>query len=193
MTNSTTVDPSMRGSIDPMVDRLQTLRTGLELARASQLTMLRFQLALHNANRRTALQALDDLLDVDAEMEGVAARLSGPVHHPDELALSGFIGMQKAAIAAEKHALTGGTGPMEPRPLAMAAPDEWAAGGDSNPQGAAYGYAEAEEAGAGRHWLRGALIAILILAVAAGAAALLWPAGVQAGWQRIMALVSGAG
>jgi len=71
------------GSIDPKgVDGAQALRTGLDLARASQLTMLRLLLALHKSNRRTAMQALDNLLDIDAEMEGLAATLNRAPAHP---------------------------------------------------------------------------------------------------------------
>lgn len=91
-----------------MVDEMQTLRTGLELARASQLTMVRLQLALHKSNRRTAMQALDNLLEIDAEMEGLAATLNeAPAYGADDAPLFSFIGFQKEAIAAEKHALTG--------------------------------------------------------------------------------------
>lgn len=102
-----------------MVDDLQALRAGLELARASQLTMLRLQLALHESNPRTAMQSVDILLDIDAEMEGIAATLvSVPANTTDAAALSGFIEHQKAAIAAEKHALMGGNGRNNIRPIA---------------------------------------------------------------------------
>src|SRR3546814_3084452 len=67
--NSIPAASSTNGSIDPnVVDGMQALRTGLGLMRASQLTMVRFQLALYKSNRRTAMQALDNLLDIDAEI-----------------------------------------------------------------------------------------------------------------------------
>src|SRR3546814_10300658 len=76
--NSIPAASSTNGSIDPnVVDGMQALRTGLGLMRASQLTMVRFQLALYKSNRRTAMQALDNLLDLDAELEGLAATLTG--------------------------------------------------------------------------------------------------------------------
>lgn len=115
-------------------DGIQALHTGLELARASQLTMLRLQLALHRSNRRTAMQALDHLLDIDAEMEGLAATLGGPAHLTKDAALSGFIGFQKAAIAAEKHALTGGDWRNDAGSIAISASSAWADSAESPAQ-----------------------------------------------------------
>src|SRR3546814_885984 len=70
--NSIPAASSTNRSIDPnVVDGMQALRTGLGLMRASQLTMVRFQLALYKSNRRTAMQALDTFLELDAEMEGL--------------------------------------------------------------------------------------------------------------------------
>lgn len=112
VTSSAAAASSISGAPRPnAIDGVQTLRTELELARASQLTLLRLQLALHKSNHRVAMQALDDLLDIDAEMEGLAATLGGVAAHPTsegDATLAGFIGLQKAAITAEKHALTGG-------------------------------------------------------------------------------------
>src|SRR3546814_14892399 len=84
--------------------------------------MVRFQLALYKSNRRTAMQALDNLLDIDAELEGLAATLTGiPAHLADEAALPDFIGLQRTAIAAEKHALTGGDWRGDTKAIAIAA------------------------------------------------------------------------
>lgn len=121
-----------------MVDGVQTLRSELDLTRASQLTLLRLQLALHKSNRRAAMQALDDLLDIDAEMEGLAATLSGVAAHPAgdtalagiDAALSRFIELQKAAIAVEKHALAGGDLRSDARSIAISVPSDGADGAD---------------------------------------------------------------
>src|SRR3546814_18497200 len=57
--NSIPAASSTNGSIAPnVVDGMQALRTGLGLMRASQLTMVRFQLAIYHSKRRTELQAL---------------------------------------------------------------------------------------------------------------------------------------
>src|SRR3546814_3012868 len=121
--NSIPAASSTNGSIDPnLVDGMQSLRTGLGLLRASQFIMVRFQLALYKTNRRTAMQALDNLLDIDAELEGLAATLTGiPAHLADEAALPDFIGLQRTAIAAEKHALTGGDWRGDTKAIAIAA------------------------------------------------------------------------
>ena len=104
------------------------LRAGLDLARASQLTMVRLQLALHKSNRRSAMQALDTLLDIEAEMAELTAILDDdPAHAAGDAALSGFIGLQKAAIAVEKHVLAGGDWPGDTRPAAIPAPHDPAA------------------------------------------------------------------
>jgi hypothetical protein len=109
---------SANRSTDPKtIDELAALRAGFDLARASQLTMVRLQLALHKSNRRSAMQALDTLLDIEAEMAELAAILDAtPAHSGDDTALSGFIGCQKAAIAVEKHVLAGGDWPSDARP-----------------------------------------------------------------------------
>jgi hypothetical protein len=165
-------------SINSRVDRMRTLRTGLELTRASQLTMLRLQLALRDSNRRTAMQALDTLLDIDAEMEGLAATLEGaPAHMADDAALSGFIGLQKAAIAAEKHSLTGGDGRYDATSIAASAPGNWADGVDL-PAQPLFSDDETEggdRAGGGR-WVYVVAAAIVIAAVGYGVIGYLWPA-----------------
>lgn len=112
-------------------DDLETLRTGMELARASQLTMLRLQLALHGSNRRIAMQAVDNLLDIDAELEGLAATLcTHPAHAASDAALAGYIGIQRAAIATEKHALTGSDPQRDSASVPMNTSGDWGNGVD---------------------------------------------------------------
>jgi hypothetical protein len=156
---------SISGPIRPKTaDGLQTLRSGLELARASQLTMLRLQLALHRSNRRTAMQALDTLLDIDAEMEDLAATLGNvPARLANDADLSGFIGLQRAAIAAEKHALTGGDWRNEAGSVLSAEPlfpeDE----------------AESDDRAHGKRWPNVLAATIITVIVACGVMAYLWP------------------
>lgn len=222
MNNPTTAPSATSRSIDPLVvDGAQALRTGLELARASQLTMLRLQLALHKSNRRTAMQALDNLLDIDAEMEGLAATLTGtPTRMVDDAALSGFIGLQKAAIAVEKHALTGGDGRSDApsiESIAVAAPDD-RAGADvpaqpllseneveiGTPAGADLPAqsvlpdddVESDARTGSRRWLYILAAAIVIVSIGCGLAAYLWPAlpvTLQSIPARILPFTSGAG
>lgn len=165
-----------------MVDDIQALHTGLELARASQLTMLRLQLALHESNPRTAMRAVDMLLDIDAEMEGIAATLASlPAQSGEAAALAGFIGNQKAAIASEKHVLVGGTGRNDIRSVANYTPhgatdeetiahasftdDEWE--GDHSP--------------GVRPWLPVIAAILVILLMGFGLTVYLWPATFDVG------------
>lgn len=124
--NTPAAGSSISRSTDPKtIDELGALRAGFDLARASQLTMVRLQLALHKSNRRSAMQALDTLLDIEEEMAELAAILDdAPAHPADHAALSGFIGRQKAAIAVEKHVLAGGDWPGDAPPAAIPAPDD---------------------------------------------------------------------
>ena len=126
-------------STDPKtIDELAALRAGFDLARASQLTMVRLQLALHKSNRRSAMQALDTLLDIEAEMAELAAIMdAAPAHPGGDAALSGFIGCQKAAIAVEKHVLAGGDWPSDAQPDAISEPDDPAASEPDDPAVAA--------------------------------------------------------
>lgn len=119
-----TAASSASRSTDPKtIDELAALRAGFDLARASQLTMVRLQLALHKSNRRSAMQALDTLLDIEAEMAELSAVLdAAPAHPGGDTALSGFIGCQKAAIAVEKHVLAGGDWPSDAGPGAVSEP-----------------------------------------------------------------------
>ena len=101
------------------------------------MTMVRLQLALHKSNRRSAMQALDTLLDIEAEMAELAAILDdAPTHAAGDAALSGFIGLQKAAIAVEKHALAGGDWPGDARPTAIPGLDDPAISEPAHPAAA---------------------------------------------------------
>ncbi|WP_287461420.1 hypothetical protein [Sphingomonas sp.] len=97
-------------------ERAQQLHIGLQLARASQVTLLRLQLALHGADRRGAMAALASLLDLDAEMESLAAATLGSEGYEtaQDQAVAEHIAREKAAIAAEKHLLTGHVGRADP-------------------------------------------------------------------------------
>jgi hypothetical protein len=190
-------------STDPKtIDELAALRAGFDLARASQLTMVRLQLALHKSNRRSAMQALDTLLDIEAEMAELAAILdAAPAHPGSDAALSGFIGCQKAAIAVEKHVLAGGDWPSDARTDAICdldhpAPDDPAVSVHDEPAVAVAmpvdrpvvidlptlypaaddaGEAEVDDRPGGARWVA-VLAAAIALIVIAGLIAWQWPA-----------------
>jgi hypothetical protein len=100
-----------QGKNPPVQDRGITpdlLAIGLQLVRASSLTMTRLQLALQSGDRRRAMMAMDGLMDIDAEIEGFVSDLApAPGEDAHWQALAGYLENQKAAIAVEKHALTG--------------------------------------------------------------------------------------
>lgn len=82
---------------------------GLQLLRASTMATTRLQLALIRGDRRQAMDAMDWLLDIDAEMECLVSDPSfSPADDPDWQAITIHLADQKAAIAWEKHALAGG-------------------------------------------------------------------------------------
>ena len=79
------------------------LAMGLQLLRASSMTSIRLQLALARRDRRVAMSALDTLAAVDAEIEGLVDRLSGPATSTPELAaLAAWLAQEKEAVTADK-------------------------------------------------------------------------------------------
>jgi hypothetical protein len=169
---------SISGSSDrKVVDGAQALRTGLELARASQLTMLRLQLALHKANRCAAMQALDHLLDIDAEMEGIAVTLIGVAPHlAEDAALSSFIGLQKTAIAVEKHVLTGSGQSSDGTSSAIAPPSDWAGAADLPAQLLLLDEeVELDDRAGSRRWMHVLAVVIVVIFIGFGLIAYLWP------------------
>ena len=131
------------------------------------------------------MQALDDLLDIDAEMEGLAATLSGIAVHPAgdpalagiDAALSRFIELQKAAIAAEKHALAGGDLRSDARSNAIYAPGDGAGDADLPAQPLLpEDEAEDEDRTDRKRWTYFLAAAIVVIFLGCGLLAYLWPA-----------------
>lgn len=91
-----------------------TLGVGMQLVRASNLTMSRFQLALQSGDRRLATKAMDNILDIDAEMECFVADLGcAAANEPHMEDMEIYLASQKDAVAREKHALVGHVGKVE--------------------------------------------------------------------------------
>jgi hypothetical protein len=157
---------------EKMVDNMQALQNGFKLARASQLTMLRLQLALHASNPDTAMEALDILLDIDAEMESIEATLIENVGHlANDAALSGFIRFQKTAIASEKHALTGGDRRSLARSNAIPAACDLAEAIDLSARPLFSGdEVESDQQGKGRRWMLALTVAAVVAFIGCGLA-----------------------
>ena len=82
---------------------------GLQLSRASTMALMRLQLAIRSGDRVQALEAVDRLDTLDAEIEGVVARLSPPGESDETLqAVAKHLEAQKLALAFEKLALASG-------------------------------------------------------------------------------------
>lgn len=101
------------------------LSMGLQLSRASTMAMLRLQLALESGERRQALEAIDRLHALDAEMERLVNQLPLPGDDADLRAITRHVGDQKVQLAFDKLALASGISgpdmnsgdtPMPPRP-----------------------------------------------------------------------------
>lgn len=101
-----------------------TLGMGMQLVRASNLTMSRFQLALQRGDKRLAIMAMDSLLDIDAEMECFVADLAcSAANQPQMQVMASYLTSQKEAIGLEKHSLIGHIGKVEPIPQGSGADD----------------------------------------------------------------------
>lgn len=82
---------------------------GLQLSRASTMALMRLQLALRSGDRVQALEAVDRLDTLDAELESVIARLAPPGEGDETLqAIAKHLEAQKLALAFEKLALASG-------------------------------------------------------------------------------------
>jgi len=77
------------------------LAQGLMLVRASALKMIRLQLAMERQDRRVALEAVDDLVEIDRKLEDYLADVSAPLMFRRELeAERGAVNREKLTLAA---------------------------------------------------------------------------------------------
>jgi hypothetical protein len=101
------------------------LAEGLMLFRAGTLKMIRLQLAMEQRDRRVALEAVDDLVALDRQLQDYLAQLpEAPV--PAELVTE--LEAERAALNREKLTLAAGVIRREPPALAAAAepdPPAW--------------------------------------------------------------------
>jgi hypothetical protein len=88
------------------------LAEGLMLVRASTLKMIRLQLAMERQDRRVALEAVDDLVEIDRRLEDYLADVSPPLMFRRELEA------ERGAVNREKLTLAAGVIRREPPPPA---------------------------------------------------------------------------
>ena len=151
------------------------LAEGLMLFRAGTLRMIRLQLAMEQRDRRVALEAVDDLVALDRQLQDYLAQLpSGPVPGALMAELEG----ERAALNREKLTLAAGVIRREPPPPEAEPEADASAWGSRD-----YALAEQQRR---RRGLR-LLGAVALLVTALGGAALV--PGVP---ERVEALAAGA-
>ncbi|WP_395334658.1 hypothetical protein [Novosphingobium sp. BL-8H] len=82
------------------------IHLGLQICRANSLSLTRLQLALRKGDRRSVLEAMDRLHDLDAQIGRLLQRL--PISANDDLesqAIGRYIDEQRMAVAFERLAL----------------------------------------------------------------------------------------
>lgn len=85
------------------------LALGLQFCRANAMSLTRLQLALKTGDRQCALEAMDQLHTLDAEMERMVRRLPAPAEdEPRWEAINKHLSDQKMAIAFQKLAFASG-------------------------------------------------------------------------------------
>jgi len=153
------------------------LAMGLQLLRASSMTSARLQLALSRRDRRVAMAALDTLAAVDAEIEGLVDRISGPAASTPELsAIAAWLAQEKEAVTADKLSLAcdvSGPGLVSPPDRLSGAADADARAAVDPPMGEAEpgpdgAIEDADEPTPTRRWWLLVLLAVAIAVVAAG-------------------------
>lgn len=85
------------------------LALGLQFCRANAMSLTRLQLALKTGDRQCALETMDKLHALDAEMERLVRRLPAPTgEEPQWEAINRHLSDQKMAIAFQKLAFASG-------------------------------------------------------------------------------------
>ena len=138
------------------------LAEGLMLVRASTLKMVRLQLAMERHDRRLALEAVDDLVDLDRQLEQYLDEV--PALH-ERNAQMRELEVERAALNREKLTLAAGVVRREPAPVIEPEDAEVAM-----PDAAWDEFAFAPEERRGRRVLKYCAILFVLLAVIAGTA-----------------------
>lgn len=100
---------ALSGSQAELQAALSQISQGLQLSRASTMALMRLQLAIRAGERLQAMEAMDRLDTLDAELERIISRLPSPANDdPAWQALAKHLDDQKLALAFEKLALASG-------------------------------------------------------------------------------------
>lgn len=147
----------------------EELAEGLMLLRASTLKVIRLQLAIERHDRGVALQAMDDLVALDDELQKCLAGMPAPV---DLAGLQDALVSERSSLDREKLGLAAEVisgrsrmepepepSPIEPDPLVPAPSYDWQR----------FRYEEDEPTSSGRGWLWAAAVILILSALVAGA------------------------
>jgi hypothetical protein len=162
------------GEPGPLSVSRQELARSMTLLRASNLNVVRLQLAMERQDKRQAMEALDGLVELDGEIRELVGAMPAEAESLREMTRR--IDDQRRAIASEKFVLAAGrAGPAQARntnPVPVAEP---ALPPDEAPEHceASDAYVEADGETGGRH-TAALILALLFLVAAIGAATLHW-------------------
>lgn len=151
----------------------EELAEGLMLLRASTLKVIRLQLAIERQDRRVALEAMDDLVALDDELQKCLAGMPAPVDLAglqDVLAVErSSLDREKLGLAAEVISARSRVEPAsvlpDPEPLPEAEPDVPALSYDWH----RFHYEEDEPTSSSRGWLWACTVILLLSAIVAAA------------------------
>ena len=96
------------------------LAEGLMLLRASSLKTIRLQLAIERHDRRVALEAMDDLVALDDELQKVLAGIPAPDDFAD---LQAALSIERSRLDHEKLGLAAGVITERSQPQSVRVPD----------------------------------------------------------------------
>ena len=150
------------------------LARGMLLLRASNMNVVRLQLAMERRDRRLAMEALDGLVALDGELSGLIGDMPPP--GAEYSALARRLDDQKVALASEKLVFAAGrAGPALAR--ASSAPAYTEIPSPPAPEEAEFFAEEDEKPARGARWI--ALAATILLLLALGAAGAYYALGID--------------
>ena len=146
------------------------LAEGLLLMQASAIKVVRLQLAMERRDQRVALQAVDDLVEIDGRLQEFLSKLPAGA---DLDPLARELDVQRSALAEEKLTLAAGISRPAPIDRAPVWADERQAPTYSAalPDVTAEAF-DAEDYGSARAWPVAIALVVLLLAIAGAAYAL---------------------
>ena len=147
----------------------EELAEGLMLLRASTLKVIRLQLAIERQDRRVALEAMDDLVALDDELQKCLAGMPAPV---DLAGLQDALAVERSSLDREKLGLAAQviSARSRPEPVSILPDPEALPEAEPNLPAPSYDwhgfhYEEDETASSWRGWLWGVAVILILSAL----------------------------